>query len=106
MRECPEHAIELSDFYQDKRDRFCSLIENSRFKFQPSKGTYFQLVDYSEISQLPDSEFVNWLTREKGVAAIPLAPFYESPPDTRIIRFCFCKDDSTLEQAADILCAL
>lgn len=106
MAECPEHAIELPDFYQDKRDKFCSLIENSKFKFEPSKGTYFQLVDYSAISQLPDTEFVNWLTREQGVAAIPLAPFYEQPPDTKIIRFCFCKDDSTLEQAADILCAL
>lgn len=106
MAECPEHAIELPDFYQDKRDKFCSLIENSKFKFEPSKGTYFQLVDYSAISQLPDTEFVNWLTREQGVAAIPLTPFYEQPPDTKIIRFCFCKEDSTLEQAADILCAL
>jgi len=106
LAECPEHAIELPDFYQEKRDKFCSLIEKSKFKYQPSKGTYFQLVDYSKISDLPDKEFVNWLTREKGVAAIPLAPFYENPPDTRIVRFCFCKDDSTLEQAADILCAL
>lgn len=106
MQECPEHATGLPDFYQNKRDRFCALIENSKFNFQPSRGTYFQLADYSNISQLSDMEFVTWLTREKGVAAIPLTPFYENPPGTKIIRFCFCKDDSTLEQAANILCNL
>jgi methionine aminotransferase len=103
MAECPEHAIELSAFYQQKRDRFCDLIAESRFSFTPSRGTYFQLVDYSEISDKPDMAFVTELTRDKGVAAIPLAPFYREAPDTRIIRFCFCKDDSTLEQAAELL---
>jgi len=104
MNECPKHAIELPIFYQQKRDLFCKLLEDSRFRIQPSRGTYFQLADYAAISDAPDMEFVNWLTREKGVAAIPLTPFYQQPPDTRIIRFCFCKDDSTLEQAAAILC--
>ncbi|MEQ8408200.1 MAG: pyridoxal phosphate-dependent aminotransferase [Gammaproteobacteria bacterium] len=106
MHECPEHAIELPDFYQQKRDKFCALLADSRFSFSPSKGTYFQLVDYSAISDKSDVDFANELTQEKGVAAIPLAPFYETPPDTRILRFCFCKDDSTLEQAAEILCRL
>lgn len=106
MAECPEHAIELPGFYEAKRDTFCNLIAPSRFKFTPSKGTYFQLVDYSEISDKNDVEFANYLTQEKGVAAIPLAPFYEIPPQTKIIRFCFCKDDSTLQQAAKILCEL
>lgn len=106
MAECPEHTRELPDFYEEKRDTFCNLIAPSRFKFTPSKGTYFQLVDYSEISDKSDVEFANYLTQEKGVAAIPLAPFYEEPPATRIIRFCFCKDDSTLQQAAKILCEL
>tara|TARA_B110000444_G_scaffold229355_1_gene235798 strand:+ start:1737 stop:2885 length:1149 start_codon:yes stop_codon:yes gene_type:complete len=106
MAECPEHTLELPGFYQEKRDAFCNLIAPSRFKFTPSKGTYFQLVDYSEISDKNDVEFVNYLTQEKGVAAIPLAPFYEKAPATKIIRFCFCKDDSTLQQAADILCEL
>ena len=106
MAECPEHAIELPGFYQQKRDLFCELIETSRFQIKPSRGTYFQLADYSAISDLPDMEFVSWMTREKGVAAIPLSPFYEQAPDTRIIRFCFCKDDSTLKQAAEILCRL
>lgn len=103
MAECPEHATDLSAFYQEKRDRFCELIADSRFRFTPSKGTYFQLVDYSEISDKPDMAFVTELTQQKGVAAIPLAPFYREAPVTRIIRFCFCKDDSTLEQAAERL---
>lgn len=106
MKECPEHALELPDFYQAKRDYFCHLLADSRFRFSPSAGTYFQLADYSAISDLPDREFVTWLTREKGVAAIPLSPFYDQAPDTRIIRFCFCKDDATLERAAERLCAL
>jgi len=106
MAECPEHTRELPDFYEKKRDTFCNLLAPSRFRFTPSKSTYFQLVDYSAISDKNDVEFANYLTQEKGVAAIPLAPFYEEPPATKIIRFCFCKDDSTLQQAAKILCAL
>ncbi|MCI5105275.1 MAG: methionine aminotransferase [Pseudomonadales bacterium] len=106
MRECPEHALELPDFYQRKRDHFCALLKDSRFSFKPSAGTYFQIVDYSQISDQSDQEFVNELTRRHGVAAIPLSPFYQQPPDSRLIRFCFCKDDKTLEQAAGILCQL
>lgn len=106
MLECPQHARELPRFYEEKRDIFCSLIADSRLSFKPSKGTYFQLVDYSAISDEPDLEFVNRMTREHGVAAIPLSPFYAINPDTRIIRFCFCKGDSTLEKAAAILCGL
>ncbi|MEC8454049.1 MAG: aminotransferase class I/II-fold pyridoxal phosphate-dependent enzyme, partial [Pseudomonadota bacterium] len=106
MQECPEHANELPAFYQAKRDYFCTLLQDSRFRFSPSNGTYFQLVDYSAISSKDDMAFVKELTQERGVAAIPLAPFYRETPDTRIIRLCFCKDDSTLERAAEILCAL
>lgn len=103
LRNCPQHHLELPDFYQQKRDYFCELLRDTRFRFTPSAGTYFQCVDYSEISNLPDMEFVSWMTREKGVAAIPLSAFYEQAPSSQIIRFCFCKDNSTLEQAADIL---
>ncbi|MDP3516039.1 MAG: pyridoxal phosphate-dependent aminotransferase [Pseudohongiella sp.] len=103
MRDCPQHHLELPAFYQQKRDYFCALIRDSRFSFTPSAGTYFQCVDYSQISALDDVAFVNWMTQEKGVAAIPLSAFYESPPDSRVIRFCFCKDNNTLEQAAEIL---
>jgi methionine transaminase len=103
LRDCPQHHLELPDFYQQKRDYFCELLKDTRFRFTPSAGTYFQCVDYSEISDKADMEFVSWMTKEKGVAAIPLSAFYEKVPDSRIIRFCFCKDNSTLEQAADIL---
>jgi len=106
MAECPEHALQLPDFYQAKRDRFCRLLAPSRFRFEPSRGTYFQLADYGAISDLDDQQFANWLAREAGVAAIPLSPFYRSPPGARHIRFCFCKEDATLERAAEILCRL
>ena len=102
----PQNYLQLGDFYQQKRDLFVSLIENSKFKLLPSSGTYFQLADYSAISDKSDQEFANWITMEKGVAVIPLSPFYQSPPDTRIIRFCFAKQDETLRQAAEILCKL
>ncbi len=103
LAECPEHAIELPRFYQGKRDLFCRLLADSRFRFTPSRGTYFQLADYSAISDLDDRSFANWLTREAGVAAIPLSPFYREPPGTRQVRFCFCKEDATLARAAEIL---
>jgi methionine aminotransferase len=106
MEECPQHTLELPSFYEKKRDTFCNMMKPSRFTFTPSKGTYFQLVDYSAISNKSDIDFTRYITQEKGVAAIPLTPFYETPPDTKIIRFCFCKDDSTLQKAADILCDL
>jgi len=106
MRDCPQHHLELPAFYQEKRDRFCALIKATRLQFTPSAGTYFQCADYSAISTLPDREFSEWLCREKGLATIPLSPFYAQPPESRVIRFCFCKDDSTLQQAAAILAAL
>ena len=106
MAECPQHAADLSDFYQQKRDRFCQLLQSSRFQLRPTGGTYFQLADYSAISDRSDREFAAELTQQHGVAAIPLTAFYQNPPATRILRFCFCKDDATLEQAAEILCQL
>jgi methionine aminotransferase len=107
MRECPQHANELSNFYQAKRDRFCELLAPSLFRFTPSAGTYFQLADYSALSDEDDMSFVTRLTREHGVAAIPLSPFFASPqPESRIIRFCFCKEDATLAAAAERLCVL
>lgn len=102
----PEHADNLPQFYQQKRDFFCSLIANSRFRFSPSAGTYFQLVDYSAISELPDTQFCEWLTKEVGVAAIPVSVFCKVPPEMRLIRFCFAKGDETLQRAAERLCAI
>ena len=100
------HLAGLANFYQAKRDRFCQALSTSSFKFTPSAGTYFQLVDYSNISELEDLDFCQWLTREVGVAAIPLSPFYQHPPAQRLARFCFAKQDHTLDLAAEKLCQL
>jgi methionine aminotransferase len=102
----PEHYQLLSRFYQEKRDRFVQLLATSRFKLRPSAGTYFQLADYSAISDSSDTEFTRWMTIEKGVAAIPVSVFYKTPPKHQIIRFCFAKNTATLEEAAEILCAI
>ena len=108
MAEQPEHVEELPAFYQAKRDLFCDLLAGSRFTFTRAAGTYFQLVDYSAIrSDLDDVAMAEWLTREHGVAAIPVSVFYQSPPaDLRLVRFCFAKREETLRQAADKLCAI
>ena len=106
MRDVPEHARELPAFYQAKRDKFCEVIAESRFRFSPSAGTYFQLVDYSGVSNEPDIELARRMTIEHGVASIPLSPFYATPPEQTLIRFCFAKDDATLERAGEILCRL
>jgi len=106
MRDCPDFHLSLADFYQRKRDLFCSVLGPSRFRLRPSSGTFFQLADYSEISEEPDTEFTIRMTREHGVAVIPVSVFYAHPPDQRVIRFCFAKGDETLQRAAEMLCAL
>ncbi|WEJ71120.1 pyridoxal phosphate-dependent aminotransferase [Pseudomonas sp. PSE14] len=104
----PEHLRELPGFYQAKRDLFCDLLEGSRFRFQRAAGTYFQVVDYSAIRpDLDDVAMSEWLTREHGVAAIPVSVFYQqAPADMRLVRFCFAKKEETLRQAAERLCAI
>jgi len=100
------HYQNLSNFYAAKRDRFFDLLQPSRFKLRPSAGTYFQIADYSDISRENDIEFTRWMTVEKGVAAIPISVFYAEQPRQHLLRFCFAKNDATLEQAADILCTI
>ena len=96
----PEHYAGLGDFYQAKRDHFAAQLQGTRLKALPVAGGYFQLADYSAISDLPDAEFCRWLTTEKGVTAIPLSPFYESAPERqRLIRLCFAKNQDTLDAA-------
>jgi methionine aminotransferase len=102
----PQHYLELPRFYQAKRDHFRSLLAPSKFKLQPVSGAYFQLVDYSAISDKDDLTFCEWLIREAGVAAIPVSAFYETPPNSRLIRFCFAKNEATLAAAAERLCKL
>jgi methionine transaminase len=96
----PEHYAGLGAFYQAKRDYLSAQLARTRFKALPVPGGYFQLVDYSAISDLPDAEFARWLCVEKGVAAIPLSPFYETPPtEQRLVRLCFAKNQDTLDAA-------
>jgi len=98
--------LNLSSFYQKKRDKFLSLINKSRFKALPCKGTYFQMLDYSLISKESDMEFAKRLTVESKVASIPPSSFYHQEDDFNVLRFCFAKKDETLEQAAKILCEI
>lgn len=94
----------LSDFYQQKRDKFLASIRESRFKPLPCKGTYFQMLDYSEITDEPDLDFARRLTVDFGVAAIPPSVFYDRRNDYKVLRFCFAKKNETLEKAAEKLC--
>jgi methionine aminotransferase len=106
MASTPEHYLELPAFYQVKRDRFRELIKPSRFKLLDVPGGYFQLVDYSAISNKDDVSFCEWMVKEGGVAAIPLTPFYDKAPGTHYLRLCFAKSDATMEAAAERLCKL
>lgn len=102
----PEHHQQLSQFYQAKRDLFLAALQSSRFTVTASAGTYFQLLDYSQITEQLDTQWVTQLTREAKVAAIPISVFYRNPPAAQMIRLCFAKDDATLQRGADILCQL
>ena len=102
----PRHYTELSDFFKNKRDLFLNLIKDSRFNYQPSKGTYFQVLDYSDITSEYDVEFAKRLTIEHGLASIPLSVFNDNNLDNNVLRFCFAKTDDTLKRAADILCSI
>ena len=93
----------LADFYRQKRDRFAALMAATPFDLLPCHGTYFQLARYGAISDRPDREFAEWLTREVGVAVIPVSAFTPDGHDDRVVRFCFAKRDETLEEAAERL---
>lgn len=106
LASAPEHYLELPSFYQVKRDRFRALIAPSRLKLLDVPGGYFQLVDYSAIRDEDDVAFCEWMVKHAGVAAIPLTPFYERAPGTRLVRLCFAKSDATMDAAAERLCKL
>jgi methionine aminotransferase len=103
MAQHPEHHVELPAFYQERRDYFTALLSDTKFRLRRAAGTYFQLADYGAISTLPDVEFARWLTIGHGVATIPISVFYENPPATRLVRFCFAKENATLDAAAERL---
>ena len=91
--------LELAAFYQRKRDLFRGGLAKTRLKLLPSEGTYFQCVDFSNVSDLNETDFCKWLTTEIGVAAIPLSAFYSDGFDQQVVRFCFAKKDDTLQAA-------
>ena len=102
----PEPYLALPAFYQRKRDLFRAGLAHTKFKLLPGEGTYFQCVDISDVSDLSEAEFCQWLTREVGVAAIPLSAFYGDSFDQRVVRFCFAKKDETLNAALGRLARL
>ncbi|MCU5771530.1 pyridoxal phosphate-dependent aminotransferase [Erwiniaceae bacterium BAC15a-03b] len=106
LRDQPEHYRELPDFYRARRDRFVQALAKSRLEVLPCEGTYFLLADYSAISDLDDVSFCQWLTKEVGVAAIPLSVFCADPFPHKLIRLCFAKQEATLDAAAERLCQL
>ena len=99
----PEHYLGLAAFYQKKRDYFRDRLRESRFTLLPSDGTYFQSVRYDDITGEKDSDFAMRLTREHGIAAIPVSAFYHDPPDHKVLRFCFAKKEETLRKGTEIL---
>lgn len=102
----PQRYLGLADFYQAKRDRFRNALAGSRFELLSCAGTYFQLARYAAIDARGDQDFVEWLTREVGVAAIPVSAFFANGHDARVIRFCFAKHDATLDAACERLVGL
>ena len=102
----PAPYLDLPAFYRAKRDLFRAGLADTRFKLLPSEGSYFQCVDISQVSDLGEADFCQWLTKDIGVAAIPLSAFYGNGFDQRVVRFCFAKKDETLLTALDRLKAL
>ena len=105
MSDASRH-LNLAAFYQQKRDFFRGQLAGSGFELLPTQGTYFQCVRYRKIRECADTDFVGWLTREVGVAAIPVSAFYSDGHDDGVIRFCFAKNDDTLERAGEKLRAV
>ena len=99
----PARHLGLAAFYQHKRDFFRAQLSGTKFELLPCRGTYFQLARYDAISDLPDREFAQWLTREVGVAVIPVSVFYPDGRDDKVVRFCFAKQESTLFAAGERL---
>ncbi len=102
MQDASRH-LGLAAFYQEKRDFFRKLMAATPFELLPCHGTYFQLARYDGISDLPDRAFAEWLTREVGVAVIPVSAFYHDGHDDRVVRFCFAKQETTLSAAGERL---
>jgi methionine aminotransferase len=98
--------LKLGEFFQHKRDLFLSLIADTKFTFKPAQGSYFQVLNYSALTNEADVDFAKRLTVDYKLAAIPLSVFYSNQQDDRVLRFCFAKTDDTLKRATDILCKI
>ena len=103
MKEDGGHVAELSSFYQKKRDLFIDALDGSRFELIPAEGTYFQLLNYSQIVDADDTEVAKQWTANPGIASIPVSVFYHNPIQEHVLRFCFAKSDETLVKAAEVL---
>lgn len=101
-----QNYLGVSSMYEKKREFFQQAMQDSKFKVIPSYGTYFQVLDFSEVSDMRDMEFAQYLIKEKGVASIPVSAFYSDKQDNKLLRFCFAKGEETLQKAADILCKI
>lgn len=101
-----KHYFGLGEMYQKKRDYFLKKMDKSRFKIISAHGTYFQILDYSAITDQSDMEFATYLTKEVGVASIPVSAFYQQKTDHKMLRFCFAKGEETLDKAAELLCKI
>ena len=97
------HYLNLDNFYEQKRDLFLKHMKNSRWNIKPTSGTYFQILEYSQITEMNDMEFSEKLTKEAGIATIPLSPFYHDRRSENRLRVCFAKKDNVLLEAAKIL---
>ena len=107
LRDHPGYPTQLAENYQAKRDRFCRALAGSRFSLKPSAGTYFQLLDYSDLSDQPDTHVCEQWTRDHGVASVPVSVFSQTAaPEQRLLRFCFAKQDTQLMEAAERLCRI
>ena len=106
MHEAPDYPLSLAASYQRRRDYFLGALGESRFTWKPASGSYFQLLDYSAITDDVDLQLCERWTREHGVASIPVSYFYAEPPEQKLLRFCFAKSDEVLLQAAERLCAI
>ncbi len=106
IRESKEDYLGLAEFYQQKRDFFTDAIKSSRFEFKPTAGTYFQLLSYKNIDELKeekDTDLAIRLIEEYGIASVPVSVFYHKSVDEKVLRFCFAKNEATLQQAAEII---
>tara|TARA_R110002050_G_scaffold149463_1_gene276028 strand:+ start:63755 stop:64912 length:1158 start_codon:yes stop_codon:yes gene_type:complete len=101
-----DNYLHIGEMYQAKRDLFIKALQGSKFTIKPAQGTYFQLLDYSEITDKKDTEFARELTIKHKIASIPVSVFYQNNSEDKVLRFCFAKQDETLLKAAEILCAI